>query len=167
MVASGLAFVLLVAGLWIDSDGDGFWQAWGIASLMALWGSHASVVLRPLRASDSTAIRWLSATAIVALGIDAWIGVLAILEVFDDAASDPMQRTLAATVVLTLHFVAAHIVNNAANMTAKDALAIALAGPAASLLGSSSARGRGISIAAACSAICSGRPPSRASSDAC
>jgi hypothetical protein len=102
VAASGLAFVLLVGGLWIDSDGDGFWQAWGIASLMALWGSHASVVLRPLRASDTTAIRWLSATAIVSLGIDAWIGVLAILEVFDDAASDPMQRVLAATVVLTL-----------------------------------------------------------------
>ena len=102
VAASGLAFVLLVGGLWIDSDGDGFWQAWGIASLMALWGSHASVVLRPLRASDTTAIRWLSATAIVSLGIDAWIGVFAILEVFDDAAGDPVQRVLAATVVLTL-----------------------------------------------------------------
>ena len=102
VIASGSAFMLLAAGLWIDSDGDGVWQAWGIASLMALWGSHASVVLRPLRTSDTTAIRWLSGTAIVALGIDAWIGVFAILGVFDDAASDPMQRVLAATVVLTL-----------------------------------------------------------------
>lgn len=102
VIASGLAFVLLVAGLWVDSDGDGVWQAWGITSLMALWGSHASVVLRPLHASDTSAIRWLSGTAIVALGIDAWIGVLAILEVFDDAASDPMQRVLAATIILTL-----------------------------------------------------------------
>jgi hypothetical protein len=102
LVASALAFALLAAALWIDSDGEGIWQAWGIAALLALWGSHASVVLRPLRISDSAAIRWLSATAIAALGTDTLIGVLAILGVFDDAASDPMQRTLAATIILTL-----------------------------------------------------------------
>jgi cytochrome c biogenesis protein CcdA len=150
LIASGLAFVLLVAGLWFDSDGDGVWQAWGIASLMALWGSHASVVLRPLRASDASAIRWLSGTAIVSLGIDAWIGVLAILEVFEDAASDPMQRVLAATVILTLLSSALVVILRRMTPTTAGGTSPS---PAADAFGAARPRGPGVDLPAEIAAV--------------
>jgi hypothetical protein len=102
LAVSALAFVLLGAALWADEGGDALVRGWGVAALLALWGSHAAVVLRPLRPSDSMAIRSLSAASIAALGLDTWIGVLAILDAFGDTMSDPVQRVLAALIVLTL-----------------------------------------------------------------
>jgi hypothetical protein len=102
VVASVAAFGLLVAGLWIASGADALWRGWGIAALAALWGSHASLVLRPLRPSDSMAIRSLSAGSVAALGVDTSVGALALLGVIDHAPAQPLARLLGAMVILTL-----------------------------------------------------------------
>ena len=103
--ASLLAFVLLAAVLWLENDGgDGeeLLRAFGVAGLAALWTSHASLVLRPARRTDTPAIRWLSATAVVSLGVDTSVGVLAILGALDEVDSDPFARALAVLVVVAL-----------------------------------------------------------------
>jgi len=99
--SSAAAFCLLVAALWVD-DVEWLWRAFGIAGLAALWTSHASLMLRALRSDDSTAVRRLTSVSVVALGIDTSIGMLAILGAFDDVDSDPLERGLAALLVLTL-----------------------------------------------------------------
>jgi hypothetical protein len=102
-VATSLAaFGLLLAGVWTGIDGDVLWRSWGVAALAALWTSHASLVLRPLRPSDSTAVRSLSAGSVVALGIDTSVGAAAVLGVIDDAPTEPLDRLLAAMVIITL-----------------------------------------------------------------
>ena len=58
-----LAFVLLVAAIWLGDDTDALWQAWGACALAALCGSQASLVLRGQRRGDTplvTALVWTS-----------------------------------------------------------------------------------------------------------
>lgn len=99
--SSAAAFVALLLALWVADD-DWSWRAFGVAGLAALWTSHASLVLRALRSDDSTAIAWLTGVSIVALGIDTFIGMLAVLGAFSDVDSEPVERALAVLLVLTL-----------------------------------------------------------------
>jgi hypothetical protein len=101
VAASTSAFALLMFGLWIDFDGDGPWQAWGIAALLTLWGAHASLILRPLRPTDSPAIRSLSVVAVAALGIDTAFAVLGVLGAFDDLDA-VVGRLLVAVLIIAL-----------------------------------------------------------------
>jgi hypothetical protein len=100
IAASAASFATLVVALWVE--GDWAWRAFGVAGLAALWTSHASLMLRALRSDDSTAVRRLTAVSVVALGIDSSIGVLAILEAFEDVESDPIERGLSVLLVITL-----------------------------------------------------------------
>ena len=102
--ASLASFVLLVAVLWIDVDDEGqtLLRALGIAGLAALWSSHASLLLRAARSTDSPLIRRLTATAIVSLGIDSAVGMLALVGALDDLDSEPFVRALAVLVVVAL-----------------------------------------------------------------
>jgi hypothetical protein len=99
--SSAAALVTLVLALWIET-GEGLWRAFGIAGLAALWTSHASLMLRALRSDDSAAVVWLTAVSVITLGIDTVIGMLAVLEAFDDVDSDPIERGLSMLLVITL-----------------------------------------------------------------
>jgi hypothetical protein len=99
--SSALALCLLVAAFWIEGS-DGLWRAFGIAGLAALWTSHAALMLRARRSDDSRAVARLTAVSIVALGIDTSIGMLAILEALDEVDNDPVERGIAALLVVTL-----------------------------------------------------------------
>jgi hypothetical protein len=96
---SAIAFALLGLSLWIADAG---WRPFGVAGLAALWGSHASLVLRAQRASDTAAVRRLSAASIVTLGIDTALGMAAIAELLPERAESGYVRLLAALFVLTL-----------------------------------------------------------------
>jgi hypothetical protein len=98
--SSAAAFALLVLALWIDDEG--LWRAFGIAGLAALWTSHAALMLRALRSDDSRAIVSLTAVSVVTLAIDTAIGMLAILEAFDEVDTDPIERGLSILLVVTL-----------------------------------------------------------------
>jgi hypothetical protein len=102
--ASLAAFVLLAALLWleVDGDGEGLLRAFGVAGLAALWSSHASLLLRAARSTDSLLIRRLTATAIVSLGIDSGVGMLALVGALDDLDSEFFARGLAVLVVVAL-----------------------------------------------------------------
>ena len=69
-VLSVAAFAALVLAERLDADGDGLWQAFGVAGLGALWTSHASLMYAALRPGDDAAGRGLTLVAVVALGVD-------------------------------------------------------------------------------------------------
>jgi hypothetical protein len=95
-----VSFGLLVAALW--TDGDALWRAFGVAGLGALWCSHASLVLRATHHADPPAVRRLGVTAIVSLGVDSLVGILALLGALDDVDSEPFARGVAVLVVVAL-----------------------------------------------------------------
>jgi hypothetical protein len=100
-IAPAVAWILLLLLLWADAnDSDALARAWGIASLVALACSHASVVLRATRGSDTFAIAALVATSVALGAIDATAGVLAIADAVDVDEDDPAVRLTAVTVVL-------------------------------------------------------------------
>jgi hypothetical protein len=105
-VSSFAAFALLAAALWLDDDAEGLWRAFGVAGLLALWTSHASLVLRALRPDDTSPIRFMAVSSVAALGIDTSVGVLALLGALDDVDDDAFARVLAALLVVALLFTA-------------------------------------------------------------
>ena len=60
VAASAAAYGLLLGGLWVATDADGLWRAFGIAALAALWTSHAALVLRSRRPDDGALVRRLA-----------------------------------------------------------------------------------------------------------
>lgn len=101
IAASALAFVLLLPAVWIDDSADALWEAWGVALLLALCGSHASLVLAFRRPDDSDAVRLLVATSVATASFDTLVGTLALLEVFDDV-DDAFARFVAVVLVVML-----------------------------------------------------------------
>jgi hypothetical protein len=102
VIASVAAYGCLLLGLWSDdADNLTLWRAFGIAGLLALWSAHAALLLRSGRATDSDAIRTLTIAAITTLGLDALIGILALLEVIDDV-SETGLRAIGVLVVLAV-----------------------------------------------------------------
>ena len=102
VAASASAYGLLLGGLWVATDADGLWRAFGIAALAALWTSHAALVLRSRRPDDGALVRRLARLSIVSLGVEASAGVLALLGLLDDLDAEPAARVLAALVVVTV-----------------------------------------------------------------
>jgi hypothetical protein len=98
---AGLAFALLVAACWIDDDSEALWRAWGTTAFLALWGSHASLVLRARRRGDSTLVTILVATSIVTATFDTATAVLAVTGAVDDV-SDGVARLIGVVLVITL-----------------------------------------------------------------
>jgi hypothetical protein len=104
IAASAVAFGLLVFALWafdLFEGDDGAWQAFGVAALLTLCGSHASVVLAGRRRDDSGLVTALVFTSIACATFDTLVGNLAILEVFDDV-SEGFIRVVAALFVVML-----------------------------------------------------------------
>jgi len=98
MAASLAGFVLLMIAIWLDDSSDGLWRAWGIAGLAALWTAHASLILRPLGPSDTSAVRSLTGVAVIALGIDT-AAIMLLLAGVDPEGSEILARALAVVLV--------------------------------------------------------------------
>jgi hypothetical protein len=102
VVASAAAFVLLVLGLWTNDWGsEGIWRAFGCAGVLALAGSHASLVLGARRQSDSDAIRRLAAAALAFAAFDTVASILPIAAIVDDVG-EVWGRVFGATLVLLI-----------------------------------------------------------------
>jgi hypothetical protein len=102
LAVSVLAFALLLIPVWIDDDGDTAWQVWGIAAVLALGGSHASLVLRGARDGDTTGIRALVATSLGGAAIVTAIAVVAIAGAFDDVDEGWGRLSAALLVIVVL-----------------------------------------------------------------
>jgi hypothetical protein len=99
---SGLAFVLLVAGLWTNTDDWGseeVWRAFGCSALLAIAGAHACLVLGARRSSDSDAVSALVFGSLALAALDTLGGILPIAGLVDDVDEDA-AKVLAATLVL-------------------------------------------------------------------
>lgn len=106
MVASGLAFLLLVAGLW-NEDSDTTWRWWGAAVFATFASSHASLVAGARRDTDTQAVRAMAVTSIVLSAFESGLGILACAGVFDDWDVDEdlaqfLARVLGVLLVLML-----------------------------------------------------------------
>jgi hypothetical protein len=67
LLASVIAFLLLLAGLWTNMDewGDeGVWRAFGVVAVLGVAGSHACVMLGAMRRTDGEAIRLLTLSSV-------------------------------------------------------------------------------------------------------
>jgi hypothetical protein len=99
-VFSGLAFVLLAAGLWSDlDDSEGLWRAFGCCALLGIAGAHACLVLGARRPSDTEAVTALVYVSLVLAAIDTAGGLLPISGLIEEVVDDGAQL-LAATIVL-------------------------------------------------------------------
>ncbi|HEX2161062.1 MAG TPA: hypothetical protein VHF88_04485 [Thermoleophilaceae bacterium] len=82
--AAAAAFLLLVAAVWIDYDGGGLWQWWGVAALLSLGTSHASLVVGARSGSDAPIVDTLSHVSLATGAIDTSIAILLVAEAIHD-----------------------------------------------------------------------------------
>jgi hypothetical protein len=101
VAAAAVGFLLVLGLIWFDFE-DGIARPWAIASLVALACSHASIVLRGARASDTGTISALVAASIALGVLDATVGTLAVAGAIEVDEEDPGVRLMAVTVVLLL-----------------------------------------------------------------
>jgi hypothetical protein len=102
VLASALAFVLLVVGLWMTGDewgSESVWRAFGVAGVTALAGSHACVVLGARRPSDSDAVSALVFASLALAALDTLAAILPISDLVTEVSGD-LAQPIAATVVL-------------------------------------------------------------------
>jgi hypothetical protein len=78
------AFLALLVALWVDWSNEELWRLWGILAILALAGSHASVVLKGRRPTDTEAVRALAGASLVLGVLDAFLGELPLLNVVDE-----------------------------------------------------------------------------------
>jgi hypothetical protein len=98
--AAAIGWTMLLVLIWAHVDSEALARFCGVATIAALAGSHASIVLRGARAADTPAISAL-ATASIALGaFDAACGALAVSGAVD--ADEGSARFMAVMVVLLL-----------------------------------------------------------------
>jgi hypothetical protein len=100
--AALLAFALLMAALWVFDDEDVAWRAFGVAGLLALWGSHASLVLRGRRPDDTPLVTVLVWIAIAGGAFDMLIADAALVQVVDEFEEGYARFTAAILVVVIL-----------------------------------------------------------------
>ena len=98
---SVVAFVLLLIPIWLATDDEIAWQAWGVAAVLSLCGSHASLVLRGVRPNDTPRIGALVTVSIACAVIVTLFAVLAIVELFDDV-DEGWGRAAAVVLVILL-----------------------------------------------------------------
>ena len=100
--AALVAYALLIAALWVSDDADALWRAFGVAGLLALWGSHASLVLRARRRGDPplvTALVWIT---IVGGAFDMLVADAALVEFVGDVEEGFVRVSAAVLVAVIL-----------------------------------------------------------------
>lgn len=100
-LVAALAYALLVAAIWQGSSSSDLWQLWGVAALLSLATSHASLILGARRSMDTPAIGVLVVTSLATSAFDTSIGILLILQQLGDMG-EGMAELAAITVVLLL-----------------------------------------------------------------
>jgi hypothetical protein len=100
--SAALGFVLVLLLLWLDDPGDGLVRTWGVVTIAALVCSHAAIVLRGTRSTDSRAIWALVVASIGLAALDGTVGALATAGAVEVDEDDPGARWMAVTVVLLL-----------------------------------------------------------------
>ena len=117
--ASVAGFALLTLAVWFDDDAEGLWQAFGAVGLLALCGSHASLVLRAQRRDDTDLISALVWTSVATATFDTLVGVAAILGAAEDVG-DAFARVVAvALVVMVLATAVPPLLRRAAGVPAR------------------------------------------------
>jgi hypothetical protein len=101
IVASAVAFLLFVVGIWFDG-GEIVWRACGVCALFALCGSHASLVLRGRRRSDTQLIDVLVITSVATAVFDTLVGSVAASGAVDDVSSGFVRFVAVVLVVMLL-----------------------------------------------------------------
>jgi hypothetical protein len=99
---AAVGFLLVLLVLWLEDPGDGLARTWGVVTIAALVCSHAAIVLRGTRATDTRAISALIAGSILLAALDGTVGALATAGAVDVDEDDPGARWMAVTVVLLL-----------------------------------------------------------------
>ena len=95
------AYLLALFLIWVDAEEEGPWRAFGVAALLALYGAHASTVLRAQRRADPPLVRVLVAVSIVAATLDTLVGNVAILGIVEEV-DDATVRAIAVVLVLMI-----------------------------------------------------------------
>jgi hypothetical protein len=99
---AAIGFVLVLAVLWLEDPGDDLLRTWGVVTIAALVCSHAAIVLRGSRATDTRAISLLVVASIGLAALDGTVGSLTTAGAVDVDEDDPGARWMAVTVVLLL-----------------------------------------------------------------
>jgi hypothetical protein len=99
---AAIGFLLVLLVLWLEDPGDGLVRTWGVVTIAALVSSHAAIVLRGTRATDTRAISALVVGSIMLAALDGTVGALATAGAVDVDEDDPGARWMAVTVVLLL-----------------------------------------------------------------
>jgi hypothetical protein len=102
VLASVVAFVLLLGALWTDAGRYGsedIWRAFGCAGVLALAGGHACLMLGWRRERDTEAIALLTTASIALAAIDTLSVVLPLTELIDDV-DEGWARFFGSTLVL-------------------------------------------------------------------
>ena len=87
LVASVVAFGLLILGLWTNTDQwgeEGTWRAFGCIAVLGIAGSHACVMLVALRRGDSVLVRLLTFSSIGFAAFDTLAVILPLAELVHD-----------------------------------------------------------------------------------
>jgi hypothetical protein len=100
MAFSAGAFLLLLVALWSEGDPD-LWRWFGSVALVALACSHASLVSRARRSSDSPAVQSLAGVSMALGAWDAFLGVLAVSGAIDQLGHG-FGQLMAVLVILLL-----------------------------------------------------------------
>ncbi len=95
------AWLTLVGSLWIDGDPEWLWRTCGCLALLALAGSHASLVLQSERAEDGALVHALCGISIVAAAIDTAAGLLGLSGAID-GVDDSVVTALAVLLIVFL-----------------------------------------------------------------
>jgi MFS family permease len=105
MGCSIAAFALLTAMIWHDDFPfevrETLWRACGCASVLAIAGGHASLMLRGRRPTDSALVELVTIFSLLFGAVDA-VGAFLWLAELVDEISDPWGRRLAAVLVLLI-----------------------------------------------------------------
>jgi hypothetical protein len=115
-VAAFAGFVLLVLAVWRGDDSETLWRAFGVVGLLALCGSHASLVLRAHRPDDTPLVSALVWTSIVTATFDAIVGDVAIIGAVDDVGDVFVRLVAVVLVIMVLSTVLAPLARRVAGM---------------------------------------------------
>jgi hypothetical protein len=100
MLASAIAFVLLLVVLWTEDWGsEGIARAFGCFAVAGLGGAHACLMLGARRRGDSEGVQRLTRASVTLGAIDT-VGVILPLAALVDDVNDVVGRIFGATVVL-------------------------------------------------------------------
>ena len=102
VAVSAVAYVLALGLIWIDPDGNGLWRVFGAAGVVALCGSHASLVLKGRRAADGPALTALVGVSLATSVIDTLLALVPIAGLYEDVSETHLRIVAVLVVVLLL-----------------------------------------------------------------